>query len=97
MTGRRRRHRRRCSSATRVTLVTAGCNAVKGTAAAVKILMRMISERGSNPCAKYHFKHWIELESCSNGYKRPSKTLPLKNPPITMTNHHQSGNHVGTR
>ena len=49
--------RRRCSSATRVSLFTVGRNAVGGPAtAAVKILMKGIGERGSNPCANYHFK-----------------------------------------
>ena len=53
-----RRRRRRCSSATRISLVTAGCNAVGETAAAiVKILTRRIGERGSNHCGQYHLKH----------------------------------------
>ena len=79
----RRRHRR-CSSATRVSLVTAGQpgrNAVGGpAAAAVKILIRRISERDSNYFANYHFKQWIALESSSDVYRETFKDTTTKEP-----------------
>ena len=79
------RRRRRSSSATRVSLFTAGRNAVGKTAAgAVKILMKRIGERGSNLCDNYYFKHWIALESSSDVCRETFRdTQPLKNPPIT--------------
>ena len=74
--------RRRCRSATRVSFVTAGRNAVGGTAAAaVKILIRRIGESGSNLCAKYYYI--LALESSSDIYRSHLETLRLKSPPIT--------------
>ena len=87
-----RRRRRRCSLATLVLLVTVVRNAVAETAAAaIKILMRRIGERCSIPCAKYHFKHKIAVNSSSNVYRETFRdTLVLYNPAInrrTIINH----------
>ena len=87
--------------ATRVSLVTAGRNAVRGTAAAAVSrmrrprrqlrLMRRIGEHGSNYSANYKFKQWI-----SDVYRETFKTLPLKNQQIAIrtTTNHVTTNHV---
>ena len=86
----RRRHRR-ISSATRVSLVTAGHNAVGGpAAAAVKILIRRISERGSNYCANYHFNQWIALESSSDVFRETFIDTTTKEPTNQPTHNLQS-------
>ena len=67
----RRRHRR-CSSATRVSLVTSerkDSGRRNSCRRCVKILIRRIGERGSNYSANYHFKQWIAFEYSSDVYR----------------------------
>ena len=68
--------------------------------------MRRIDNRGSNPCANYHFKHWIALESSSDVYKETFReTIPLKNryhspyaqPPITLQAQRESNGPNGMK
>ena len=59
----------------------------------VKILMRRISKRGSNPCYKYHFKQWIAFECSLDIYRETFRdTIPLKNLAIALRT---TTNHVG--
>ena len=34
-----------------------------------------MGERASNPCANYHFKHWIELSLFQMSTEKPLETL----------------------
>ena len=64
--------------------------AVGGTAAAaVKILIRRIGERGSNYSANYHFKQWIALESSSDVYRETFRDSTTKEPTNRPTHNHQ--------
>ena len=79
-----RRHRR-CSSATRVSLVTSERkdSGRRNRRRCVKIFIRRIGERGSNYSANYHFKQWIALESSSDVYRETFRDTTTKE----STNH----------
>ena len=85
--------RRRCISATRLSLVTSerkNSGRRNSCRRCVKKLMRRIGERGSNYFANYHFKQWIALEPSSDVYRETYRDTTTKEPTNHPTHNHQS-------